>query len=1140
MTELEEHLAELSPEQRARLAELSPEQRARLAELLTEQRARLAELLTDRPPSDGAAAEDVFPLSVFQQGMWFLEQVRPENPAYVVPGAVRVRGAVDARLLRDALNEVVRRHEALRTTFRLRDGRPVQVVRPRLTLELPEVDLRQARLTGAELEHRIAAAAIGEPFDLETGPLVRTALLRTADDESVLVLALHHLVSDRWSVWVLLSELSTLYAAFAAGRPSPLPDLPVQYGDFALWQREQQEQGRWAGQLAYWRERLAGAPAALELPTDRPRPAVQGFNGGTLPFELPEPLMRELGRLAHRRGATTYMALLTVFTVLLSRYGRRPDVVVGVPMAVRDRPELEPLIGYFVNTLPIRTDLGGDPTFAEVLDRVRTACLGAYEHQEVPFELVVGEVNAARDLSRPPVCQVSFAYGGEAVPRLTLGGAELDRVPVRSEGARFDLELQAFDRDGGLSGWFEYDRDLFDEATVARLAAHFRRLAEQVVAAPERPVSELELLADDERRRILEEFNATDRTWPEEAGWIHRSFEEQARRRPEAEAVRFEGRALGYRELNRRANRLAHRLLRLGVGRDVVVGVVMERSPELVVALLAVLKAGGAYLPLDPGLPPARLEHMIRDARTPVLLTERGLLGRLPATGAEVLCVTEFEAAPGDEPDSDPRVAVDGEDLAYVIYTSGSTGTPKGVLNVHAGIRNRLLWMQDAYRLDATDRVLQKTPFSFDVSVWEFFWPLTTGATLVLARPDGHRDAGYLARTIRQERVTTVHFVPSMLQVFLREPVEECGSLRRVVCSGEALPRDLQDRFLARSRARLYNLYGPTEAAVDVTHWTCRAEDDARPVPIGRPIANTRVYVLDESLRPVPVGVPGELHLGGRGLARGYLNRPDLTAERFVRSPFDPDPAARLYRTGDVARFRTDGTLEFLGRLDHQVKLRGFRIEPGEIEAALAAHPGVREAVVTARPHRAGDVRLVAHLTAAGAGAPEAGELARHLRRQLPAYMVPAAFEVLDALPLTPNGKVDRAALPEPSGARPEPGARFTAPSPGLEHTLAGLWRTVLGIDRVGAHDNFFDLGGHSLLMAELRSLLAADTGHRVSMVELFQHPTVASLAAHLSRPDGPSTTPGPAARRRAEDRRRAGARRRQAAGRRAVPESDR
>ncbi|MFB6888770.1 amino acid adenylation domain-containing protein [Kitasatospora sp. NPDC056327] len=1112
----------------------------RLAALTPEQRARLEQLLAEKERAGGGGpAEDVFPLSVFQQGMWFLEQVRPDNPAYVVPGAVRVSGPVDAAVLGRALAEVVRRHEALRTSFALREGRPVQVVRAAAAPELPVVDLRRASPTPDELDRHIAAAAVGEPFDLESGPPFRLTLLRTAEDESVLVLALHHLVSDRWSFWVLLSELAALYAAFAAGEPSPLPVLPVQYADFAVWQREQQEQGRWAGQLAYWRERLAGAPAALELPTDRPRPAVQGFNGGALPFELPEPLMRELSALAHARGATTYMALLAVFTVLLSRYSRQQDVVVGVPTAVRDRPELEPLIGYFVNTLPIRTALDGEPSFAAVLERVRVACLGAYEHQEVPFELVVGELNRARDLSRPPVYQASFAYGREAVPDLTLGGAKLEQVLVRSGGARFDLELQAFDRDGGLSGWFEYDRDLFDESTVARMAAHFRRLAEQAVADPDRPVDALELLTAAERHRVLEDFNATGREWPQDAGWIHRAFEEQARRSPEAVALRFEGRSVGYRELDRRANRLAHRLRRLGVGRDVVVGVGMERSPELVVALLAVLKAGGAYLPLDPELPSARLELMVRDARVPVLLAQRRVLGRLPAAGAEVLCVEEFEAAPGDEPDTGPEVEVDGEDLAYVIYTSGSTGTPKGVMNVHAAIRNRLLWMQDAYRLGADDRVLQKTPFSFDVSVWEFFWPLAAGATLVLARPEGHRDPGYLARTVREERITTLHFVPSMLQAFLREPVEECTSLRRVVCSGEALPRDLQDRFLARSGARLYNLYGPTEAAVDVTHWTCRPDTDPRrPVPIGRPIANTRVHVLDEALRPVPVGVPGELHIGGRGLARGYLGRPELTAERFVRDPFDPDPAARLYRTGDLARFREDGAVEYLGRLDHQVKLRGFRIEPGEIEAVLTAHPLVREAVVTARAHRAGDVRLVAHLTVAGGtGAPGPAELAAHLRGRLPAHMVPAAFAVLDALPLTPSGKVDRAALPEPDDGRPGADAPFTAPGAGLERTLAGLWRTVLGVERVGAHDNFFDLGGHSLLMAELRSQLAADTGHRVSMVELFQHPTVASLAAYLSRTDGePAAAPGPDARERAEHRRRAGARRHQAAARRSRP----
>ncbi|MGK5533592.1 amino acid adenylation domain-containing protein [Streptomyces sp. URMC 129] len=1109
---------------------------ARLAALTPAQRARFEELLAERGLTE---PENAFPLAVLQRGMWFLEQLRPHNPAYIVPGAVHVRGHLDTGVLRAAVNEIVRRHEALRTTFQLRDGAPAQIVAARLTLDVPEIDLGGPGLTEEDRRERIAAE-LAEPFDLATGPLLRVKLARTGPGEAYLLVAMHHLVSDRWSTGVFLTELSELYEAFAAGKPSPLPEPVVQYGDFATWQHQRMTDGTWADGLAYWRDRLTGAPAVLALPTDRPRPAVQGFDGGSVPVELPEPLTRALGALAARHGATPYMALLAVFQILLHRYSDQDDIVTGVPVAVRDRAELEPLIGYFVNTLPIRTELAGDPGFTEVLRRVRDACLGAYAHQDVPFELVVAELNTARDLSRPPVYQVSFSYGREPVPTLALGGAELTRVPVRSTGSRFDLELQAFDAGGGLSGWFDYDRALFEEATIARLAGHFRRLAEQVVARPDTPVAELDLLDDAERRRVLTDWNATDRAWPG-AGWVHECVEERARSHPGAEAVRFEGRGLSYAELNARANRLARLLRRRGVGRDVLVGVAMERSVELVVSLLAILKAGGAYVPLDPGLPPARLEFMIADAAAPVLLTRRRVLGARPPAACEVLDVDALADEVAAESPDDLLVPVDGEDLAYVIYTSGSTGRPKGVMNVHAAIRNRLLWMQDAYRIGPDDRVLQKTPFSFDVSVWEFFWPLMTGATLVVARPRGHRDSAYLAATIRDERVTTVHFVPSMLQVFLQEEIETCTSLRRVLCSGEELPRDLQDRFLARSGARLHNLYGPTEAAIDVTAWTCRDDGDPRPVPIGHPIANTRVYVLDRRLRPVPAGVPGELHIGGRNLARGYLNRPELTAERFIEDPFAPGTGARLYRTGDLARFRSDGALEFLGRLDHQVKLRGFRVEPGEIEAVLAGHPGVREALVVAREHAPGDVRLAAYLTPGPGGAPGVPELTAHLRERLPEYMVPASFTVLPAFPLTSSGKADRKALPEPQAARPDLGSRFVAPRDGLEDTLAGLWRELLGVERVGTQDNFFDLGGHSLLMARLRTRLAAATGHEPSMVELFQHPTVGSLAAHLSRSGNPPAgPPGSGARERAESRRQSRTRRQQAADRRALSRGDR
>ncbi|MBM9509330.1 non-ribosomal peptide synthetase [Actinacidiphila acididurans] len=1102
----------------------------RLAALTPEQRARFDALLAERAP-----AEDTFPLAVLQRGTWFLEQLRPRNPGYIVPGAVRIEGPLDTGRLRAAVGEIVRRHEALRTTFELRDGAPVQVVHRHLDVDIPETDLGGPAYTDADRRKWIDDA-LAEPFDIDTGPLIRARLLHTGPQECVLVVATHHLVSDRWSTEVFLGELSELYEAFTAGRPSPLPGLPIQYGDFAVWQQQQLDGGGWQQDLAYWREHLAGAPLVLDLPADRPRPTVQGFNGGSVPVDLPPALIRELAALAGRHGATPYMALLAVFEILLHRWSGQDDLVVGVPSALRARAELEPLIGYFVNTLPIRGDLSGDPDFEQVLTRVRDACLGAYAHQDVPFELIVADLNIPRDLSRPPVYQVSFSYGREPVPALAAAGARLTRLPVRSEGARFDLELQAFDTDGGVTGWFEYDRDLFDESTVVRLAGHFHRLVEQVVARPGTPIGDLDLLSVDERHRVVTEWNATAHRWPD--GLVHSHVEEQVRRTPEAQAVRFAGTSLSYAELNERANRLAHLLRGRGVGRDVLVGVAMERSPDLVVALLAVMKAGGAYVPLDPDLPPARLAAIAEDARPAVVLTHGATAGRLPVLDCPVLRMADIGAELAAQSPADPGVAVDGEDLAYVIFTSGSTGRPKGVMNVHAALRNRLLWMQDAYGLDATDRVLQKTPFSFDVSVWEFFWPLMTGATLVVARPGGHRDSGYLADTIAAERITTVHFVPSMLRLFLAEPPEKSAGLRRVFCSGEELPRALHDRFLDLHRAELHNLYGPTEAAIDVTAWHCRPGADPRPVPIGHPIANVRIYVLDRHGRPVPAGVPGELCIGGRGLARGYLNRPDLTAERFTDDPFVP--GARIYRTGDLARHRADGALEFLGRLDHQVKLRGQRIEPGEIEAVLARHGTVREAVVVAREHAPGDVRLAAYVTAAGTAAPVSGDLAAHLRAYLPEYMVPASFTVLDALPLTPSGKTDRKALPEPRTDRTGPGSRFVAPKDGLEHALAEMWRGLLGVERVGVRDNFFDLGGHSLLMAEFRTALAAGLGHELTMVELFQHPTVGSLAAYLG---GSRTGPGTAAdgaRQRAENRRQSRNRRQQAAERRAASRGDR
>ncbi|MEV5988020.1 amino acid adenylation domain-containing protein [Streptomyces sp. NPDC052051] len=1069
------------------------------------------------------------PPAFAQRRLWFLEQLSSGNRAYLIPAALRVRGDLDAAVFRRACDEVMRRHEALRAVFPEIDGKPSMVVRPKVPAELEVRDLAGPD----DIEEQVRARAesfFARPFRLADGPLLRFELLRVSDEETVVLLAMHHIVSDQWSLGVLLREVLALYAAFDAGRPSPLPELAVQYPDFALWQQEALGRQADGNGLDHWVRQLRGAPAELNLSLARPRPPEKSYRGAALELRLDPLVVRRLRALARQEGATLFMVLTGAFQALLARLGGVDDVVIGTPVANRRLPELEPLIGLFVNTLALRTDLSGDPSFRELLGRVRQVCLDAYDHQDVPFERLVEALKPERSLARTPIFQVGFALQNVPFPAWSGGGLHVEPMPADGGTAKFDLELLLSEEGDTVHGRLEYSLDLFDAPTADRIAQYFQRLLAAVADRPDQPVGGLPILDEAERREVLALGEGAVREWPD-AGLIHQMFEAQADATPHAEALRFEGERLTYAELDRRANQLAHRLRRSGVGRDVLVGICMERSTELVVSLLATLKAGGAYLPLDPGYPRSRLEFMLADARVPVLLTQRRLVPGLPDHEAVVLCVDEAAEELGRESGERPRVRVDGEDLAYVIYTSGSTGRPKGVMNVHAGIRNRLLWMQDAYRLDASDSVLQKTPYSFDVSVWEFFWPLTTGACLVVARPEGHKDGRYLVETIRREGITTLHFVPAMLQVFLREDgAKECRGLRRVFCSGEALPRELQERFFAHLPAELHNLYGPTEAAVDVTAWACRRDGDTRPVPIGHAIANTQMYVLDPALRPVPRGVVGELCIGGRNLARGYLDRPELTAERFVPHPFDPDPGARVYRTGDLARFRDDGAIEYLGRLDHQVKLRGLRIELGEIEQVLAAHPAVREAVVTARG-QGGDTRLVAYLTADEP--PTAGELSTYLKERLPDYMVPAAFVTLPAFPLSPNGKVDRAALPAPELSRPELAVPYEAPRDRVERTVAEAWTRLLGLDQVGVNDNFFELGGHSLLMAELRGTLETELRRPLTLVELFQFPTVRTLAAHLTGTPGTAADPLADARGRVAGRREAMAARRAAVGRR-------
>ncbi|HYX25073.1 MAG TPA: amino acid adenylation domain-containing protein, partial [Thermoanaerobaculia bacterium] len=936
---------------------------------------RLGSAEAEAPPIAPVPRDAALPLSFAQERLWFLDRLETRTLAYNESAAFRLEGRLDAAALRWSLDELLRRHESLRTTFPAVDGRAVQTIQPPAPFEMPLVDLRglPAAARDAEVLGRALERA-QHPFDLARGPLVRGLLVRLGETEHAVLFSFHHIVFDGWSTGIFVRELSALYGARLAGAPSPLPPLAIQYADFAAWQRQWLQGEALERQLAWWRERLAGV-AVLELATDRPRAVLPQAASGQRFVVVDAALTASLRALGRRRGCTLFMTVLAAFQALLQRYTGQDDVAVGSPIANRNRGELEALIGFFVNMLVLRTDLGGDPSFEELLERVRRTAVGAYAHQDLPFEKLVGELRPDRDLRHTPLFQVSFQLLNVPVAALELPGLAPHPLPFAARSAKFDFDLALTDEAARLSGVLDYNADLFDGTTMQRLAAHLDRLLAGAAESPGRRLSELPLLAPAELSQAVAEWNDTQDELLARAGLqpdvrLHEIFEAQARRTPAAVAVVFEGEELCYGELNARANRLAHGLRRRGVGAGVRVGLCLERSPELVVGLLGVLKAGAAWVPLDPAYPADRLAFVMSDARVPVLLTQERLSSRIAAVDSSplVLCLdgpaVEFAA----ESAEDPAVPGGVDELAYVIYTSGSTGRPKGVMNSHRGIRNRLLWLQQVDALSGDDRVLQKTPYSFDVSVWEFFWPLSTGARLVLARPGGHQDPGYLVRLINEAGVTTMHFVPSMLQAFVAAAeVESCTSLRRVICSGEALTAPLARRFVARFPAGtapvLYNLYGPTEAAVEVTAWRYEPESPLAAVPIGRPVANTATHVLDPHLRPVPVGIPGELHLGGVQIARGYLDRPELTAEKFIPDPFATmETGARLYRTGDLVRRLAGGEIVYLGRLDHQVKVRGFRIELGEIEAALSALAGVREAVVVVREETPGDQRLVAYL----------------------------------------------------------------------------------------------------------------------------------------------------------------------------------
>jgi len=1015
----------------------------------------------------------VLPASFGQDRLWLLHQVAPESTAYHLAAGLRLRGPLDADALRAAIAGVVARHEALRTTFGLGDsGALVQLVHASSTVDLPVWHGPEAAVAAR------AARFAARPFDLATGPLLRTELCRVAPDDHRLLFAAHHIIADGWSFGLLLRELGELYRAHRSGTPSQLADLPIQYADWAVWQRESARDGRPG--LAYWRDRLAGA-TALVLPVDRPRPAVAGTRGAELPVTLDPGPAAALRTLAATVRATPFMALVAVLAVAWSRFGRQDDLIVGTPISGRTVRDAEPLVGYFVNTLPLRIDLAGDPPFRALLDRVRTACLGAYAHQDVPYERIV-ELAGRRPLVsgllalREPV---EPAWPG--VPEL-----RIERFGVPTGGAQFDLAVYLDPiADGGYRGEAVYDRDLFDAGTVASMRDAFTTVLAAAVADPDRPVGRLDAVPLAHRRRLLAWGGVG--TAPVADGLLHAPFEAAARRYADRTAVCDDETSLTYAQLDVRADRLAGFLRRRGAGPGTVVGVAVPRSVPMVVALLGVLKAGAAYLPLDTGYPIERLRYLVADSGARFVLTDTATAARFSGLPARLVALDAYATEIDRQPATRVESGVTPGDLAYVIYTSGSTGRPKGAGNEHRGVANRIAWMQREYGLPPGEGVLQKTPLGFDVSGWELYWPLANGGRLVLARPDGHRDPDYLVDAVLRGEVATVHFVPSMLHAFLgAEKVRSCdGVLRRIMCSGEELTRDLAHRCLRTlPGVELHNLYGPTEAAIEVTFTRVVEDPTGRRVPIGRPIAGATVSVLDPTGALAPPGAPGELYLGGIPVGRGYHGRPGLTAQRFRP---DPDSAGgRRYRTGDLVRWRTDGALEFLGRLDGQVKIRGQRIETSEVEAVLAEHPEVAAAAVVA----VDGAYLVGYVLPAGD--PVRADLRAYLRSRLPEAMVPAYVVPLKELPLSDNGKLDRSRLPAP--VRPTRPGGHQPPSGATEEMLALIWADVLGLEQVGVEDDFYDLGGNSLRAVTVLTR-AREAGLRVPIALLLGNHTIRDLA---------------------------------------------
>jgi amino acid adenylation domain-containing protein len=1040
------------------------------------------------------------PLSFAQQRLWFLDQYEPDNILYNIPAAIRLSGTLDVTALERSLNDILNRHEVLRTTFAMVRDRPAQIVNEPRAFRLTVIELREPSLEEKETTAaRLATEEARKPFNLAEGPLLRVKLLQLAEDDHVLLITMHHIISDGWSIKVFISEIGELYEAHANKREARLPDLPIQYADFAAWQRGWLQGERLEEQLFYWGSQLADAPPLLELPTDRPRPTFKTFHGADVQLSFSPDLSEEITRLSRREGATVFMTLLAAFSTLLYRYSGQRDILVGTPIANRNRAETESLIGFFINTLILRTRFTEQMTFRELLGQVRETALDAYAHQDLPFEKLVEELQPERTLSHSPLFQVLFHLQNAVTEGFSLSGLSLDQLEVETETAKFDLSLSMAESKEGLVGRLNYNTDLFDAVTISRMAGHFEQLLGAAVANPDEQISRLRLLTETEKHRVLFEWNDTHRDYVENRP-VHTAFAAQAELTPNAVAVRFEQHTLTYRELNQRANQVARYLQRLGVGPEVMVGVFLERSIEMLVGLLGILKAGGAYVPLDPTFPAERLSFISRDAGLSVVLTREGLREFFPSCDAGFVCLdTDWELI-SQEKNANVDSDITAENLAYIVYTSGSTGRPKGVLVEHRQLSNYIDGVRERLGLDACTSFALVQPLTVDASVTTIYSALLAGGSLHLISDECAADARALATYLDHHQIDYLKIAPSHLAALHQTPATMMPR-KLLIIGGEASRVTFAEQLRTLAQCSIFNHYGPTETTVGVTTYSVDERVSDVPsvtLPIGRPLPNVQAYVLDPHLEPAPFGVAGELYIGGKCVARGYLNSPELTAEKFIPDPFSRSAGTRLYSTGDVVRYLADGQLEFLGRKDQQVKVRGFRIELGEIETALCEHEGVREAVVTAYSNTHGDTRLAAYVVPVEERALTRGELHAFLREKLPAYMMPNLYLFLDKLPLTPHGKVDRLALPQPEDAERELDVPFVGPRNAIEEVLSEIFAEVLRVDRVGINDNFFDLGGHSLLATQLVSRVRKAFQPDLPLRKVFEAPTVASLAALL------------------------------------------